>query len=269
MNWKSLFTSGANMSADEVRTFVAEHQPEEYQLLDVRQPNEYSKDHLPGAMLIPVRELSDRFSELDPLKPIIVYCHSGVRSKAAAQLLLAQDFVHVFNMSGGIIAYGGGKAIGAEGFGMELFVSGDFSDVFRLSYAMEDGLQKLYLMLEELCDDEEVKDLLVRLASFEEGHKSKLKEKFPALVEEKRVSADILEGGFDKQQILDHFQSLMVNRDDIIQLGMMLEVQALDLYGRLAKKAESAETKEFFEFMLAEEKQHLVFLSKEYDKILQ
>jgi sulfur-carrier protein adenylyltransferase/sulfurtransferase len=268
MNWKSLFTSGANMSPDEVRSFMAEHEPEEYQLLDVRQPKEYKKEHLPGATLIPVKELLERLSELDRKKPTFVYCRSGVRSKAAAQLLLANDFSHIFNMSGGIIAYEGGKAMGDESFGMEFFVRGNFSDVFRMSYAMEEGLQQLYLMLEDLCDNEEIKSLLARLAKFEEGHKSKLQAMFPDIADGKEANADILEGGFDKQQILGHFQSRIVTQDEIIQLGMMLETQAFDLYSRLVKKAKDAETREFFEFMVGEEKQHLELLTNEYDRIL-
>ncbi len=73
MNWKSLFTLSADMSADEVKQFMAEHKPDEYQLLDVRQPKEYEKEHLPGAILIPVRELTDRIGELDFNKPTFIY----------------------------------------------------------------------------------------------------------------------------------------------------------------------------------------------------
>ncbi|MEN8199498.1 MAG: rhodanese-like domain-containing protein [Thermodesulfobacteriota bacterium] len=73
MNWKELFTPGANMSPAEVKQFMAEHQPDEFQLLDVRQPGEYQKEHIPGASLIPVKELSDRLGELDRTKPTFVY----------------------------------------------------------------------------------------------------------------------------------------------------------------------------------------------------
>ncbi len=73
MKLKSLFTSGKNISPEEVKTFMADHKPEEYQLLDVRQPGEYEKGHLPGAILIPVRELSSRLAELDPAKRTFVY----------------------------------------------------------------------------------------------------------------------------------------------------------------------------------------------------
>lgn len=73
MNWKTLFTPGANISPGEVGSFMAAHQPDDYQLLDVRQPKEYEKEHLPGALLIPLKELNDRMAELDRTKPTFVY----------------------------------------------------------------------------------------------------------------------------------------------------------------------------------------------------
>lgn len=171
-------------------------------------------------------------------------------------------------MSGGIAAYNGGKAIGDENFGMDFFVTGEFSDVFRMSYAMEETLQQLYLALEELCQDEKVKKLLSRLAQFEEGHKAKLQAMFPDISVAEEESSAPLEGGFDKQQFIDHYQARDISVGDVIQLGMMLETQAFDLYSRLAKRTDGTEVKTFFEFMIKEEKQHLNFLSDEYDKAL-
>lgn len=68
-----LFPSGENISPAEVKQFMAEHEPGAYQLLDVRQPNEFSQAHIPGAVLIPVRELPDRLAEVDKDKPTFVY----------------------------------------------------------------------------------------------------------------------------------------------------------------------------------------------------
>ncbi len=73
MNWKSLFMPGANMSPDEVKSFMEESQPDDYQLLDVRQVKEYEKEHIPGSRLIPVKELPGRMDELDRTKPTFVY----------------------------------------------------------------------------------------------------------------------------------------------------------------------------------------------------
>ena len=59
--------------AEKVRQFLDEHNPQEYNLVDVRTPQEYEKGHLPGARLIPVGELESRWKELDPDKPTIAY----------------------------------------------------------------------------------------------------------------------------------------------------------------------------------------------------
>ena len=56
-----------------VKDFLKDEKSEDYNLLDVRQPDEYQQRHLPGAKLIPVGELPDRLSELDPKKPTITY----------------------------------------------------------------------------------------------------------------------------------------------------------------------------------------------------
>ncbi|WP_289045395.1 molybdopterin-synthase adenylyltransferase MoeB [uncultured Olleya sp.] len=60
--------------------------PEEYNLLDVREANERAIHHI-GGQHIPLGELTNRFNEINTNKDLIVYCKSGVRSKIAIQLL--------------------------------------------------------------------------------------------------------------------------------------------------------------------------------------
>ena len=67
------FKTVPTMSADDVRRLITEKHPDEYNLVDVRQPGEYERDHIPGANLIPMAELKDRLAEIDPEKPTIVY----------------------------------------------------------------------------------------------------------------------------------------------------------------------------------------------------
>ncbi len=61
------------MPAEEIRALINEKKTGEYNLVDVRQPQEYESGHLPGAKLIPVGELETRLKELDPDKPTIAY----------------------------------------------------------------------------------------------------------------------------------------------------------------------------------------------------
>lgn len=70
---KKLFSPVASMDVKQARDFIANHQEGTYTLLDVRQPGEYEKEHIPGAKLIPLPHLPDALSELDPQKPVIAY----------------------------------------------------------------------------------------------------------------------------------------------------------------------------------------------------
>lgn len=56
-------------------------------LLDVRSPGEFAGGHAPGAINIPIDDLSTRKSELPAGKPVITYCTAGVRSARAARML--------------------------------------------------------------------------------------------------------------------------------------------------------------------------------------
>jgi rhodanese-related sulfurtransferase len=74
-------------------------------LLDVREPEELELARLPGAVHIPLAELPKRLAELDPQRPIVAFCHHGVRSELAARLLERNGFTEVAHLSGGIDAW--------------------------------------------------------------------------------------------------------------------------------------------------------------------
>ena len=74
-------------------------------LLDVREAYEVELSSLPNARHIPLGQLPQRLQELDALRDIVVYCHLGPRSTAAARLLLQSGFTHVSNLRGGILAW--------------------------------------------------------------------------------------------------------------------------------------------------------------------
>ena len=67
------FKPVSTWSAEKVREFLSQKDSADYNLVDVRQPKEYEQNHLPGARLIPLGELQNRVSELDPNKPTVVY----------------------------------------------------------------------------------------------------------------------------------------------------------------------------------------------------
>ena len=80
----------------------------EVQVLDVRTREEFASGHLDKAILIPWtdKDFTDRADKgLDPRKPVLVYCHGGVRSAKAAAALVQLGFTDVRDLAGGIFAW--------------------------------------------------------------------------------------------------------------------------------------------------------------------
>ncbi len=73
-------------------------------LLDVRNESELAQGAFPNATHIPLDELRDRLSELDPSQEWIVSCHSGLRSYVAERILKQHGF-HVKNLDGAFALY--------------------------------------------------------------------------------------------------------------------------------------------------------------------
>jgi rhodanese-related sulfurtransferase/glyoxylase-like metal-dependent hydrolase (beta-lactamase superfamily II) len=73
-------------------------------VIDVREPDEWSAGHAPGALLIPMSQVEARVGEIRPLVAAVVVCRTGGRSKAVAQLLGSHG-INAVNLSGGMRAW--------------------------------------------------------------------------------------------------------------------------------------------------------------------
>ena len=72
-------------------------------VLDVREQEEYDQGHIPGAVLLPVGEITqESASAAVPEKDtvVLVYCRSGNRSKAAAGELAQLGYSQVYEFGG-------------------------------------------------------------------------------------------------------------------------------------------------------------------------
>ena len=74
-------------------------------VLDVRNQSEYVTRHIRNAVLIPLFELNSSLDQLNPNDEILVYCLAGARSTSASEILVANGFLHVYLMAGGITAW--------------------------------------------------------------------------------------------------------------------------------------------------------------------
>jgi len=74
-------------------------------LLDVREPNEFAELRAPGAALLPMSVFTARVNELPADRPLLVICHIGGRSAAAAGYLARTGRADVVNVTGGMDAW--------------------------------------------------------------------------------------------------------------------------------------------------------------------
>ena len=89
-------------SVDDVKKKL--DQGQKFLLIDVREDNEWAKDHLPGAIHLGKgvieRDVEGRVPELDT--PMVLYCGGGYRSAMAADNLQKMGYTNVISMDGGI-----------------------------------------------------------------------------------------------------------------------------------------------------------------------
>jgi sulfur-carrier protein adenylyltransferase/sulfurtransferase len=272
---KKLFTPVKSINSEEAKRFMAEHEEGAYTLLDVRQPGEYEGGHIPGAKLVPLPGLKDGRSQLDPQKPVVVYCAVGGRSLAAAQLLAGLGFSKVYNLQGGIKAWQGLKASGPKELNLDM-VRGDEtpSEIIALAYGMEMGLGIVYRKMIERSADAELQSLLAKLADIETRHKKRLLELLSEIdspvpdtdAYEADLRPSILEGGFGLDDFINENESFFSSVQGVLDLAMMLETQALDLYLRFAEKSSDDRTQKVLLSIADEEKAHLGSLGHLMDK---
>lgn len=74
------------------------------QILDVRTVPEFKAFHIPGALHVPLSELSRRLAEIDRGREVIAVCRTGHRSQAAARLLTREGY-RAANLKGGMSAW--------------------------------------------------------------------------------------------------------------------------------------------------------------------
>lgn len=258
----SHFRSVPALDTGQVRRYLDERAPETYTLLDVRQPEEYSEEHIPGAKLFPLGELPGRIDELDRGLTTIVYCRSGARAGSATGLLQNAGFADVWNMTGGMLAWQGLTATGAPEAGASIFDdASDTADVIGLAWALEDGARLFYEKMAAQYADAPVGKLFEALSSAEEQHKAALRKLYAEStgndIEPPRPEGlePMMEGGIP----LDTAFSWAEGRParDALELSASVEINAYDRYLQAAASRTDDASKEVLLRVAREEKTHL------------
>jgi rhodanese-related sulfurtransferase len=74
-------------------------------VVDVRNDDEVMRGRIPNAIHIPLSMLPVEYQKLEGASQVIFYCHSGVRSALAADFAVSKGIEHVYNLTGGVIAW--------------------------------------------------------------------------------------------------------------------------------------------------------------------
>lgn len=74
-------------------------------LVDVRTQEEWEVGSIPGAQHIPLSQILNHVGALKRFDKVYLYCRSGSRSEAAANLLKINGIQNPINVEGGIMAW--------------------------------------------------------------------------------------------------------------------------------------------------------------------
>lgn len=268
--WRGAFGPVPEMEPEGLRRFRAGRDEDEYLLLDVRQPGEYRRGHLPGAVLIPLPELEGRLDELDRKLPTVVYCAIGGRSRAAAELMAGRGFIEVYSLRGGMKAWDGAAALGPPEQGKALFPAHAApAGLLARAYALEQSMAAFYQGLADEAPDAGIAEMAGRLARVERGHGQRVRrlcEQAGAGADEREImeraeQGGVLEGGLRPEDL----PGGVLDREALLSLAMMVETQAMDLYSRLARDHEG-EAQKALNGLARQEKEHLIGLGKLLDE---
>jgi rubrerythrin len=184
-------------------------------------------------------------------------------------MLSGLGFKEIYNLKGGMKAWEGFQSSGPQELNMDL-VRGDEgpSEMVSLAYSLENGLQTFYKNMEKRTKIESIQTLFTKLVQLEENHKKKLTDLYgkiePSGKDLERLASNagqgIMEGGFNIEAFTQQNAPFLDTPHRVIDLAMMLETQALDLYLRFSQKTGNKDTKEVLFKLVDEEKAHLALL---------
>ena len=261
-----------NVSVERLRDYMGRHHENEYLLVDVRQPDEYAQGHIPGSVLIPLGQISERMRELPVDKDIIFYCRSGKRSRGAALFTGSRPYVAgtVFNMTGGILAWDG--HVLTESPNIKVFsLSGTDQEVLLQAMNLERGAARFYTVIRERYGSVSWTHSLADLAGAEEAH-ARMIYRFwaggqtdPPSFETvfSGLSGDIVEGGSSCADLVAmlEVQPLEPCRATL-ETALTIEYAAYDLSRAMAHRFQGQPLETVFNTLAEGEKEHMLLAAQ-------
>ncbi len=235
-------------------------------LIDVRQPQEYTAGHIPGALLFPLGQVEKFLLPPDQKRPVVVYCRSGKRSLVAAGILCRLGLTEVFSLKGGILDWPYEVITGSP----QKLSSTEVNTVMDiLLLAMQKELQARRVYTEELKHEHtmELKTLLGNLAATEESHLSSIYQTYLSWAEKHKLPQKPLETlqqelllALEKKQQDQGISPLLNHIEDLLELAVQQEFAAYDFYRTAAEQVKDPELRGILFDLSFEERNHAASL---------
>ncbi len=185
-------------------------------------------------------------------------------------MLAGKGFTQIYNLTGGIKAWGKEVAVGPEDSGLHLFArAGDGVEAVVIGFGLEMGLRDFYLSMGEKMTAEAAKTLFAKLADIEILHQERLVQLYGELtgttisVSEfaARIAEPAMEGGLTTEEYLQRYHVDQESELEVLGLALAIEAQALDLYLRAAAGSDNPEAGRVLRQIAGEERSHIAHLS--------
>ncbi len=263
-----------SISTSQLKDYVANRRENEYSLIDVRQPEEYALERLPGATLIPLPALEHRLHEIDPSREAVIYCRSGNRSMVAARFLADSGMgpSRIYNVAGGMLAWLGRTLAGFPRLGA-FEIAGNDREVLELILELEKGAFRYYDALTKRLPKSPFSSVTSSLLQMEQLHAqtayellSKGSDDLPTF-EEMFDSArgDIVEGGEPFEQLVEKVRDLDQGSTlGLAELALDIELHAYDLYRAVAVDVDNRVDQSAFFSLAEQEKAHIRLLARNW-----
>ena len=256
-----------NITVDRFKEYQAKHKEKDYILIDVRLPEEYEDEHIAGAVLLPLGELTDRLNELPLDRDIIFYCNSGRRSRAASLFVTSVPFTekNIYNIQGGILTYFDHTL--PDYPTLEAFDLGASMENLLLSAMnLERGTSFFYEAVIEKSGNAPFCEILKKIARAEEAHARLLynywkeEQQSPPSFEEvyNSLKGEVVEGGKRLDEQLARLEEYQQSSPQaLLEIILDIEYAAYDLYTAIAEQVQAAKVKESFFSLAQAEKHHM------------
>ncbi|SMC59692.1 Rhodanese-related sulfurtransferase [Desulfocicer vacuolatum DSM 3385] len=259
-----------SMSVQAFQKYRSQKNEKDYLLIDVRQPVEYMDTHIPGAILIPLKEFEEQVEEL-PDKDLIFYCRNGARSKAAA---LTADFFDkgnrkTYNIDGGMLAWKGKRIKGVPRLKYFDPAKG-IKESLLFAMNLEKGAFRFYSHIIDHYAHLGLNPVMEKIRDGETAHATLIYSHLKSVIKKDvspyerlyaQLSGEILEGGILLNDLMNTLAAEgKTTTMDILENAINMEYHAFDLYRFMAHKTSETSLQSAFISLSQAEKNHMHIL---------